>query len=332
MPEAKATLLGIPHLQAMWSRATNARSGAVRGPEVNDQWGADTTLIYALGLGLAETMQYLYGEAPSLEQFERWVLDKNGGYIAPARINQINAALSPNVLSNAPAIQEGPLTPADLSFWNENGFVVLHNAVSDSSCGIAVAAICEFLHIDLNRPDTWYNGPQGHSIWVPLLRHPAIEANRDSTRIRQAFAQIWGRGDLVMTIDQSGMNPPERPGWRFPGPHLHWDTSLELPVPLGVQGILYLTDTAADQGAFTCVPGFHRHIETWLNDLPPGSNPREQNLAALGAVPIAGKAGDLIIWHHALPHGSSPNVARLPRFVQYMTMKPALWADNRAWR
>ena len=289
-------------------------------------------VLSALGLGLGETIAYLYRAGPSFEQFERWILERNDGHISDNRISGINAALAQEGAAHRQAALAGPLSIADMAFWNENGYVVLHEAVPEKGCQAALAAICEFLQMDLADRGTWYNGPQGHSIWVPLLRHPAIEANRSSTRIRQAFAQIWGRTDLWMNVDQCGMNPPERPGWRFPGPHLHWDTSLALPMPLGVQGILYLTDTAADQGAFTCVPGFHRRIEAWLHDLPPGRNPREQNLAALGSAPIVGKAGDLIIWHHALPHGSRPNTASQPRFVQYMTMKPARWADNRPWR
>jgi ectoine hydroxylase-related dioxygenase (phytanoyl-CoA dioxygenase family) len=126
-------------------------------------------------------------------------------------------------------------------------------------------------------------------------------------------------------------NPPERPGHPFQGPRLHWDTSLLPPIPLGLQGLLYLTDTTADQGAFACVPGFHHRIEAWLKSLPPGANPRAQDLENLGAKPIAAEAGDLIIWHQALPHGSSPNRANRPRMVHYLTMFPAIAEPDRAW-
>src|ERR1700691_3665547 len=133
-----------------------------------------------------------------------------------------------------------------------------------------------------------------------------------------------------MNVDQAGMNPPELPAWKFPGPHLHWDVSLAQPIPFGVQGILYLADVAADQGAFTCVPGFHRKIDSWLESLPEGAGPRAQALPD-GAVPIAGRAGDLVIWHQALPHGSSPNRAALPRIVQYLKMAPSHWKHNPVW-
>ena len=225
---------------------------------------------------------------------------------------------------------EPALSTDEIAFWDENGYVILRDAVPPQNCQAVVRAICEFLGADLERPETWYGGPQGHSIWIPLLHHPALWANRDSPRIHRAFAQIWGREDLWVSVDQTGFNPPERPGWTFPGPHLHWDASLAQPIPFGVQGILYLADTAANQGAFACVPGFHKHIESWLRNLPQGADARAQDLSA-SAVPIAGRAGDLVIWHEALPHGSSPNRAALPRIVQYIKMAPSHWKHNPVW-
>ena len=104
-------------------------------------------------------------------------------------------------------------------------------------------------------------------------------------------------------------------------------------MPLGMQGVLYLTDTAAEQGAFICVPGFHHRLADWLAGLPPDADPRQlDRLTALGPVPIAGRAGDLVIWHHALPHGSRPNHANRPRIVQYISMFPTIYTDSRPWR
>ena len=326
----EAGSLGVLHLKRLWSRYMAHRLAAAPPAENND-WAADNTVICGLGLGLHETIRYIYATGPSFEQFEAWILERNGGSIDSGRIQRINAAIAGALVEEATS-GEDVLTPEDLAFWEKNGYVVVHDAATPDGCAAAVEAICEFLRLDLNDPDTWYNGPQGHSIWVPLLRHPAIEPNRSSPRIRRAFEQIWGRADLWMTIDQCGMNPPERPGWRFPGPFMHWDTSLELPIPFGVQGLLYLTDTIPEQGAFTCVPGFHRKIESWLQSLPEGAKPRNQDLTALGELAIAGKAGDLIIWHQALPHGSRPNRANVPRLVQYMTMRPADFEHNPVWR
>jgi hypothetical protein len=47
-----------------------------------------------------------------------------------------------------------------------------------------------------------------------------------------------------------------------------------------------------------------------LQALPRGADPRQQDLYALGPRAIGGRAGDLVIWHQALPHGASPTAAR----------------------
>ena len=51
-------------------------------------------------------------------------------------------------------------------------------------------------------------------------------------------------------------------------------------------------------------------------------NPQWQDWRNFNVTPIAAQAGDLIIWHHALPHDSSPNRASAPRIVQYLNMSP----------
>jgi hypothetical protein len=55
------------------------------------------------------------------------------------------------------------------------------------------------------------------------------------------------------------------------------------------------------------------------------------------SVPL--KAGDLLVWHHGLPHGNGENRAEDVRMVQYVAMtpaepdKPQARADRiRAWR
>src|SRR6185503_18788548 len=99
------------------------------------------------------------------------------------------------------------------------------------------------------------------------------------------------------------------------------------PFDLGTQGILYLTDTPPEQGALTVVPGFHKRISDWVTTLDPGVDPQKEDLHALGSRPIGGQAGDLVIWHQLLPHGSRPNLGTRPRIVQYIEMIPSTPAD-----
>jgi hypothetical protein len=322
----KTGRIDIPHLERFRSRQLAGSS------DQGGDWVRDNTLLAGLRVGLRETYDFLLRKRPSLEEFESWILEKNGGSIDAGRIERLGIALSDAGVQGQPrdVNAERVLSEKDLAFWEENGYVVVPDAVPLENCRAAIEAICDFLAVDLQRPETWYAGPQGHSIWIPLLHHRALWANRESPRIHRAFAQLWDREDLWVNVDQAGFNPPEKPGWPFPGPHLHWDVSLASPIPFGVQGILYLADTAADQGAFCCVPGFHRRIESWLRNLPAEADPRAQDLTA-SAVPIAGRAGDLVIWHHALPHGATPNRSALPRLVQYLRMLPSYWQYNPVW-
>ncbi len=214
------------------------------------------------------------------------------------------------------------LSAEDIAFWEENGYVVVRNAVPLENCKAAEQAVWNFLEMDADDPESWYPNLPRRGIMVEIYQHQALWDNRQYPRVHQAFSQIWETEKLWVSFDRGSMNPPERPGYEFKGPYLHWDMSLDMPVRLRVQGVLYLTDTPANQGAFTCIPGFHRKLENWLENLPPDADPRKVVREEPGAKPIAGKAGDLIIWHSALPHGSRPNSSDQPRMVQYITMSP----------
>jgi hypothetical protein len=325
--------IAVPHLHRLWSRL--GTKAPAKRPFDPVEAAADKIAIYGLGLGLHETLQFLHGQVRCFDDFEDWVLALNGGAIEPARIARVNEQIerladdrSPDAAAPAPV---EPVFGADeTAFWDEHGYVVLREAVSRDAARLAEQAVWDAIGGRPDDPDTWYGNPEGHSIWVPLIHHPALDANRRSPRIHAAFAQLLGTDDLVVTVDRGGFNPPEHKNWQFPGPHLHWDTSLALPVPLDIQGILYLADTPAHQGAFCCVPGFHRRIDSWLGDLPPDANPRHEILKH-PAVAVAGRAGDMVLWRNSLPHGASANRGSYPRIAQYISLYRADSVDRRPW-
>jgi Phytanoyl-CoA dioxygenase (PhyH) len=320
--------LGVAHLKRFWARKTAARMGGDRTATTSSELCADNVLLAGLKLGVRETLDFLMISVPSFEEFEAWVLAKNGGCIDPARVQRLNGALRGDRSFTLESIRAEPaLSTADLAFWDEHGFIVVKQAVSRDQCGAAAQAIYEHAGMDINRPDSWYTD----GIWILLGHHPALWANRNSPRIHTAFSQIWRRGDLWMNVDVCGVNPPLRPGYAFRGTPLHWDMTLVPPLRFGTQAVLYLTDTAANQGAFSCVPGFHRRLGDWLRDQPPGIDPRARAAQELPAIPIPGDAGDLIIWHHALPHAATPNHAAAPRVVQYLNMFPSQCDVNAEW-
>jgi hypothetical protein len=326
--------LGLYQLKRLWSRSLAARQGRSPPATMHDRH-LDMLVIHASGLGLEQAVNYL-GRAPSFEEFERWIIATTGG-VAPEQVARINAAVighdpPPETARRLAALNESPpvLASSDLSFWNEHGYVVLHDAVPPALRDAAAQALWQHLGAQPGDPETWYRSSD-HGIMVQYFQHPAFAAIRRSPRIHKAFAQLWRTADLWPTTDRVGFNVPEREGWKFPGPHLHWDVSVKTPIPFGTGGILYLTDTPPEQGAFTLVPGFQRWGEAWLKSLPSGADPRRQNLYALDPRPIGGDAGDLIIWHQALPHAASPNRGTKPRMVQYINMFPTRYDEHEEW-
>ncbi|MEO6939174.1 MAG: phytanoyl-CoA dioxygenase family protein [Candidatus Kapaibacterium sp.] len=315
--------LGILHLKRYWSITKAKRDGRLRADAFVDEWSLDTTLLSALGLGLEPTLLFLYREAPTFEAFEEWIRATTNVDLRTREIAKFNDLIQHTPSSALVVHADEILTEADLQFWNENGYVVIHNAVTPEEALAAEQAVWDHLEMDKHDPQTWYKKhPSQQGIMVQLFRHQALEATRRSEKIRRAYEQIWNRTDLWVSTDRVSFNPPENEQWSFPGPRLHWDVRLELPIPFNTQGLLYLADTAPDQGAFTLVPGFQHRIESWMNSLPKGVTPQLQDLYALGHKPIGGKAGDFILWHQALPHASSPNTSTRPRIVQYINWKP----------
>ena len=319
--------LEIEYLRTFWEGMLDPAKSSGR------RWDLDNTLLCGLRLNVLETSRFLHEQRPSLEEFEGWILERNEGAIDAVALERLRKALNGDVVGPEESLAgvEG-LSAADLAHWDEHGYVVLKAAVSKESAEAAELAIYEYLGMDREDTESWYKETLGHSIWVSMLRHPAFWANRRSARVVKAFAQLWRREDLWVSVDQGGLNPPEREGWPFPGPRLHWDTTLAEPHHLDVQGILYLADVDEEQGAFSCVPGFHKRLKAWLDGLPEGVEPRVEALRTLTMKPIGAKRGDMVLWHASLPHGSSPNRGTRPRVAQYIAMRPSRWAYNAEWR
>lgn len=326
--------LGVMHLARYWHRHTSALEGRMIPVERGDlTW--DRILLDGLGVSIEETQNYL-SKRPELEEFERWIIAR--GEVNTAAIERINCVISEreypvNIRNSIIEIEDGApvLTADDLEFWDEYGYIILREAVSREQAKQAEIAVWQHLEMDPQDIRTWYEKSIGKGIMTGLYNHPALVANRNSARIRKAFAQIWQTGDLWASVDRAGFNPPETERFKFPGPHIHWDMNLTRPLEFGTLGILYLCDTPAGQGAFTCIPGFHKRIDKWLDDLPDGADPRQEILKE-PTTRIEANAGDLIIWNQCLPHGGSPNTFVYPRIVQYINMYPPVIEDDKPWR
>ncbi len=292
-------------------------------------------LLDTLGLGIEQTMQHVGRTRPDPATFAEWVI-ATAGEPDPDQVVRYHAALDgaplpPTTAARLAEIDAMPpaLDADDLSHWNEHGYVILRAAIDPALAEATATLVWEIVGASPNDPASWYDVGARNGIMVQHFQSAQQDAIRRSPRIHKAFAQLWGSSDLWMNTDRLGFNPPVRDDWKFAGQPLHWDDSLVRPIPFGTQGVLYLTDTAAEQGALQLIPGFHHKLDAWLDSLG-DSDPRLVDLTAQ-AVPIAAKAGDLIIWRSDLPHGATANHGRVPRLVQYMAMYPPTPVVPRDW-
>lgn len=316
-------------LKKIWLQANNTFTNRQQqGESVEFELYKATFDILGLSLSQAHQLQFQYAH-----DYDSFI----DAIVTIAQPSSEKIALLKHVTSHLPcpdsyqekiaAVQNMPdvLTENDLKCWQDNGYVIVKNAVSAEGCANARNAIQDYLEIELAEPKTWYkvNHEKLSRSMVHLVQHKALEDNRNSMRIHKAFSQLWQSEQLIVSADQCGFNPPETAQSSFQGPDLHWDLDFSKQLKFGTQGVLYLSDTEEKQGATTVVPGFHTRLESWLATAPwDPCIPNTEYLHQLGSKAIAANAGDMVIWHQFLPHGGSANTASAPRIVQYINMHP----------
>lgn len=85
--------LGAAHLPRLWLKLSLAAHGQL--PPDYDECGPgfDQLTLNDLGLDRQKTIDYVRNNHPSYVEFERWVVDQNGGKIDPERIEKHNEAI-----------------------------------------------------------------------------------------------------------------------------------------------------------------------------------------------------------------------------------------------
>jgi len=218
------------------------------------------------------------------------------------------------------------LTDADRRFFDENGYVLIHDAVPPENLQAVIDAAFEFLGMDPENPDDWYRPPLRENGMAEMYQHQAMWDNRQHPRLHAAFADLFADEKLWVSFDRVNLKPPrhrDHPEYDFKG-FMHWDADVTraATAPFAVQGVLYLADTPEDMGGFQCAPGHHKVVKEWARTITPGSK-AQPDMSGVPVVPIPGKAGDLLIWDRMLYHGNGHNRSDKPRLAQYITMYPA---------
>jgi ectoine hydroxylase-related dioxygenase (phytanoyl-CoA dioxygenase family) len=225
------------------------------------------------------------------------------------------------------------LSEADWAFWKYNGYVIIKNAIPREQALKTAAFIWEFDEKDPNDRSTWYTPPRAEmqmkeligSGMVEVYNHQYLWDNRQSQRVYDAFADIWGCEDLWVTIDRVNLNFPKQKKSDFTG-FIHWDYDPETR-PQNVQGVLALADQLdPNMGGFQCIPRLYREYDTWKLTQPIDRNRFQPDVTEFknDIVKVTLEAGDLLIFNSTQPHGIRPNHSEdKVRIAQYVSMMPA---------
>lgn len=309
-----------PILEKLWQRycdpshQSSAHDAAL--------WRRQVQALYAQNIAHPVALQFLLQQRPTLDAFHDWIVR-----------SEVEYHLLDQPEADASVEADFTLTQAELAFWQENGYLVLRGVLDAAACRDSCGVVWQYLAASPDDPASWYRAAgRQQGLMLPLYNQPRLNTNRASRRVQAAYQQLYGPRQIYKTIDHLSFNPPETDQFHFRGDGLHWDVSLTLPIPERYQGLLYLTDCTAQDGAFHCVPGFQHQIADWLAELGPDADARA--IAAQTLVPqaVPGQAGDFVIWHQALPHCATPNRGKTPRIVQYLSYVPVDEVEQRVWR
>ena len=235
------------------------------------------------------------------------------------------------------------LSEEDWSFWLENGYVVIKQAISRGQAEKTAEFLWEFEEKMPEDPKTWYTTPRAEMEMKELVGTGMVEVynnqflwnNRQTPRVYDAFVDIWGTEKLWVTIDRANLNFPITEGHEYQA-FIHWDYDPETK-PVNVQGVLALADqTDENMGGFQCIPWLYQNYDTWKLTQPKDRNRFQPDITNLTdkIVKVPLEAGDLLIFNSLEPHGIRANTSDKVRVAQYISMMPAE-EDNatlRDWR
>ena len=223
-----------------------------------------------------------------------------------------------------------PLTSKHRDQLIEQGWLMIPDVVPKALCERSAAALCGFINVDPEDPATWRNYvTHGHGI-IPLHHDQALWDVRQLPQMHELFSVIYQTAKLWVSFDRGSFKVPSsfhESGFRMDA--VHWDGDPRAAEDFAVQGLVYLTDTPAEQGAFAMVPELYRTLDQWLTVPRTDAEARRPDVSGYPLVPVGGPQGSVVLWHRKMPHTSLANNSTRPRLVQYVTMTPAGSEESR---
>jgi len=215
------------------------------------------------------------------------------------------------------------LTQEERNFFNEQGYLIVDDALDSDSCGALVDVVDR---IDRSERDLVNASDKLLSVADVIHRDPRFVDLLDWPRV---FPKVWGvlGWNIYLYHSHVDATPPTDPAttswsvaWHQDSMRVNDEIETHPRPRLSLKVGYYLTDVSeSDRGNTLVVPGSHLHDEI---DLPQDgvSNPA-------GSVPLQVKAGSAVLLDRRIWHSRSMNTSKLTRKVvwygySYRWLKP----------
>ena len=254
-----------------------------------------------------------------------------------------------------------------LLFYKEYGFVIIDNIISDNECKKAESDIFKYLNITDTK--SFANHTEDNIVSRKPLFTPNIVNIRQNENIYKIFSMILNYKDLLVSHDLCYFLKPTKfvninnkiinvDNWRT-SKDIYIDIDLvninnseiilnklnytntknfvyeNFIVDLNnknINGLISINNNTEFDGGFSCVPGFHKYFEYWLehnknnfhnNNLLNYNNYKFNNNDPINKklVKINIKKGSLLIWDQRIPYSIEQNYSAnhwLAQKIKYM--------------
>ncbi|MEE8455374.1 MAG: phytanoyl-CoA dioxygenase family protein [Limibaculum sp.] len=230
------------------------------------------------------------------------------------------------------------LSPDQISFYRENGYLLIRNALLPDQLATLQRLTNEFIEASRAVSDSndVYDLDEGHSaiqpkltrIKLPHIQHPAFWDVATSGRLTSFLKPLVGND---IRLHSSKLNTKAPGGGAAVEWHQDWAFYPHTNDDLFALGIM-LEDVEETNGPLMVIPRSHKGpvLSHHRNGVFCGAIDPADPLFEIGkAVTLTGNAGDMSVHHVRLLHGSAPNMSDRARKILFYEMGAAdAWPIN----
>ena len=253
------------------------------------------------------------------------------------------------------------LSKQQLTQFEEEGYLLLSGLIPQETVEKAEAAMWNMMGMEADNPDSWGHFKRPHLAGFYMERMSS--GNRiELFGVTQPDVLACCTSDYLIVLKQLASRYPEVPHckdprpdgiwalnqfpvsteWKRPSPHLDGDfRDFRLdPGTFRATSLTYLTDANSHGGTTVIWPEGPQRIREFRKKNPEFSN-HVRDVRALfpemdlgEPMEVVAKQGDVLFFHHLLPHSGTMNVGAVPRFaIRFMCLCLACrkWEKKGEW-